>query len=230
MKKRNITVFADHGDHGNFLTMALNVLVGDTTMPQSMPIFDFWTKEYKKFSFIQAYKMSYSIRYHPMIWIERNDPMLWAYNICTRAILSKRKDLSSFAKGITIHEFENDPWKWGSGSDITRSSIRRIKKNPDGSVNRDSLKKWYKKLLLSKIWFENVTPPHAITIGLKDFYNFDSFLQSIMEIERQLEMKFAMYYVEHLYTLLQGTMQYDIDSVYTTPCVLLDTYDTEGIS
>lgn len=236
MKKRNITVFADHGDHGNFLTMALNVLTQQTDAVNNIAIFDYWQRytHPKNFAFRFEFKVNFSYNHFDasnkkFIWIVRNDSLLWAYNICTRSILSqlpKDKNLDDFSKGITIQEFENNPWEWARGSEIIGTkALNRIKKNADGSPDKESLKSWYKKSLLVPKWFQEPTPSNAIPFAIKDLHRLDFFLTALKKIESKLNLKFNWIAAEKLYQTLHNTLTYNINTVYKQPTVLLEAYN-----
>jgi len=236
MKTRNITIFADHGDHGNFLTMVLNVLTQQTDAVDNIAIFDYWQRytQPKNFAFRFEFKVNFSqkdfnIASKKFIWMVRNDPLLWAYNICTRSILSqlpKDKNLANFTKGITIQEFENNPWEWARGSEIIGTkALNRIKKNADGSPDKESFKRWYKKSLLVPKWFQEPTPSNAIPFAIKDLHSLDFFHTALQKIESELNLDFDWPVADKLYQTLHNTLTYDIDTVYSQPTVLLEAYN-----
>lgn len=224
------TIFADHGDHGYFLTMALNVLVGKSEIKSDQAIFDFWRGEIspKKFPFEIKYKhdfMKKQFLNRKFIWITRDDPILWAYNLCTRAVLSRVENFHDYKKGIDIKEFENNPWKWAPNCDITGlTKLYKIRKKDDGSINKKSLRAWYREYIFNEHWLTQKTPKRATPFLISNFYHIEKFSNNLMKIQNELNVDFDWNKVEVLYNVLHSTLSYTDESAHTTPTALLETF------
>lgn len=225
-----VTVFLDHGDHGHFLTMTLNTLLGDAEEITEQAIFDFWQQRQNKDSF--RIRSQYKHLFVPQdykdrkfIWIVRDDPVLWAYNLCTRAVLGRLANFAEFKKGITIHKFEKDPWKWAPNCDITGlTALDQIKKKPNGDIHKKSFKSWYRKFIFNEYWLKQKTPKGAVVFNMSSFYDLNLFQDSLQTIGSKLNVTFNLHKAESLYKILHKTLSYDKHTAHNDPTVLLETY------
>jgi len=229
-------IVLDHGDHGHFLTMALNVLVDKASIITDQAIFDFWRNNQTKNSFMFDWEYKHlfvekDYRSKNFIWIVRDDPVLWAYNLCTRAVLPTQKNFSTYKKGITIDEFESNPWKWAPYCGLTSTSAyAKIKRKSNGSVHKKSFRSWYRQFIFNEHWLMQSVPDTAITFNMTSFYDLNLFISSLKKIEAVLHLNFNWHKAEKLYNGLHDTLSYDKRMAHDNPTILLETYKMSGIN
>lgn len=230
-----VVIFANHGDHGHFLHMALSVLIGEAEIYYNDPIFDFWTAkksdtEIAKLTFQRRHKTQVNdkkLENYQSIWIERDKPLLYAYNLLTRGILGKT-DLQKNKKSIDILDFEKYPYKFCNGSDQTRyTNFGKIKIKQNGIVSKKDLKRWYRETVLSD--FETLDlrlrPKNYFSFPISSFYNQDNWQKSLFNLEKYLNLDFSWKNANKLFNLLEEKLTYNIESVYSNNTALLDTYN-----
>ena len=227
-----ITIYNDHGEHGFFLTMALNVLVGKSEIQRHVPIFDFWrNKEWQHLDFRSNPKFrGIEENLNGGIWLVKDKPMLWAYNVCTRGVISRERFFAHYKKGIDIQEFEMHPWRWAPICDLLKDSpYLSIKKQGDGTANYRSLRRWYRNHLLNEYMLQRKTPKNCLPFPISCFHNKVEFINQLQKVEKYSNKNFNYDKVNPLYEALHNTLSYTDQSAHNNTTQLLKVFKTLDI-